>query len=519
MLGKIHEVSMPKWGMEMSEGTITEWRFSVGDQVNADDELVEIETSKIVNTLNSYNTGVLRRILAQPGETHPVGALIGVLAEGEVSDAEIDQFVASKGAATAQATAEPATAKQESAVPAPAPRTAAAAPPRTDSGRSISQAPAVAASPTGTATAALSDADDSAVSASPVARRLAKKYGINLNNLSATGRHGRVSKRDVEEAVQRAGGQISQRSTAAAPSRTRSLADDSQVPATPVARRLAKKLDVNLHDCRATGRRGRVSKYDVEAAHALFRTAEGLPHPSALDLAESVVAGAAQVQERPLEGMRKTIAARLQSSKQTAPHYRVTMDVELDALLAVRRQINESNPEAQVSVNDFLVKACAMALVRTPKVNIQFDGTTIRQYTDADISIAVTLDNGLITPVVKKANTLGLIEISRRTRDLITRARLGTLKPNEFQGGTFSISNLGMYGVKQFDAIINPPQGAILAVGAAEMKPVVKDGQLAVATIMTLSLSSDHRVIDGVLAAEFLQALKRFLQYPASMLA
>lgn len=518
MLGKIHEVSMPKWGMEMSEGTITEWRFSVGDQVNADDELVEIETSKIVNTLNSYNTGVLRRILAQPGETHPVGALIGVLAEGEVSDAEIDQFVASKGAATAQATAGPATAEQESA--APAPRAAAAAPPRIDSGRSLSQASAVVASASGTsAAAALSDADDSAVSASPVARRLAKKYGINLNNLSATGRHGRVSKRDVEEAVQRAGGQISQRSTAAARSRTRSLADDSQVSATPVARRLAKKLDVNLHDCRATGRRGRVSKYDVEAAHALFRAAEGLPHPSALDLAESVVAAASQVQERPLEGMRKTIAARLQSSKQTAPHYRVTMDVELDALLAVRRQINESNPEAQVSVNDFLIKACAAALVRTPKVNIQFDGTTIRQYTDADISIAVTLDNGLITPVVKKANTLGVIEISRRTRDLITRARLGTLKPHEFQGGTFSISNLGMYGVKQFDAIINPPQGAILAVGTAEMKPVVKDGQLAVATVMTLSLSSDHRVIDGVLAAEFLQALKRFLQYPASMLA
>lgn len=517
MLGKIHEISIPKWGMEMSEGTITEWRFSVGDHVNADDELVEIETSKIVNTLNSYNTGVLRRILAQPGETHPVGALIGVMTEGEISDAEIDEFVASKGGSASKG-AEPAEAPTS-------PAAVAVAPPAAGSSRSIPQtttaSPAIAAAaPTsGTVAAVLSDADDSGVPASPVARRLARKYGVNLNNLAGTGRHGRVSKLDVELAVERAGGQISRRSTAAALPGKRTPSDDSQIPATPVARRLARKLGVNLHDCRATGRRGRVCKYDVEAAHALFRAAEILPHPSGRELAESAVAAASQVQERPLDGMRKTIAARLQSSKQTAPHYRVTVDVELDALLAVRRQINESTPEAQVSVNDFLIKACAMALIKIPKVNIQFDGTTIRQYADADISVAVTLDNGLITPVIKKANTLGLIEISRRTRDLITRARLGMLKPHEFQGGTFSISNLGMYGVKQFDAIINPPQGAILAVGTAEMKPVVKAGQLGVATVMTLSLSSDHRVIDGVLAAEFLQVLARFLQHPASMLA
>jgi pyruvate dehydrogenase E2 component (dihydrolipoamide acetyltransferase) len=216
--------------------------------------------------------------------------------------------------------------------------------------------------------------------------------------------------------------------------------------------------------------------------------------------------------------MRKTIAGRLQASKQTAPHYRVQIDAELDNLLATRKQINDVNTQTKVSVNDFIIKACASALIRVPAVNVQFDGEQVTQFTDADISVAVAIKDGLITPIISGANTKGLESISHEMRDLSTRAKLNRLKSEEFQGGSFCISNLGMYGIKQFDAIINPPQGAILAVGSGEQRAVVKNGELAVATVISLTLSSDHRIIDGAVAAEFMSVLKGFLEQPATML-
>jgi pyruvate dehydrogenase E2 component (dihydrolipoamide acetyltransferase) len=222
-----------------------------------------------------------------------------------------------------------------------------------------------------------------------------------------------------------------------------------------------------------------------------------------------------------MSGMRRTIAGRLQASKQSIPHYRVSMDIKLDALLALRKQVNDGDPGVNVSVNDCVVKAVAMALVKMPEVNVQFDeaSQTIRRFRDADISVAVAIDDGLITPIVKAANSKTLTEISAEVRELATRAKAGTLKAEEFQGGSFSISNLGMFGVRQFDAIINPPQAAILAVAGAEQRPVVENGELTVATAMTVSLSSDHRVIDGAVAAQFLQVVKRFMETPSLMLA
>jgi len=219
--------------------------------------------------------------------------------------------------------------------------------------------------------------------------------------------------------------------------------------------------------------------------------------------------------------MRRTIAGRLQASKQTAPHFRVSLDVKLDTLLSPRKQINAANPAVNISVNDFVIKACASALVKSPAINVQYDeaSQTIRSFKNADISVAVAIDDGLITPIVKTANSKTLSEVSTDMRTLATKAKAGTLKPEEFQGGSFSISNLGMFGVKQFDAIINPPQGAILAVGGGEPRAVAENGELAVATVMTLSLSSDHRVIDGADAAQFLQLLKQFIENPSLMLA
>jgi len=495
MTNEIKPINMPKWGMEMSEGDINAWYFAVGDQVNAGDDLVDIETSKIINTVTASDSGILRAIIGATGETHLVGALLGVIASAETSDADIQAFIDSNNSAAAEpeAVAEvaaPAAAAIETA-PAPAAQT------------SITQ-------PANGLSKLAEGEDDSLVAASPVARRLAAEYGVNLNNITGTGRHDRVSKWDLEAAVLAAGGRLIGNSINKSNGAVQ-FGDDSNVKATPVARRIAAQLGINLLECRVSGDRGRVCKADVEAVAALKNKM-----PTQANASSTVSSSA--IESQPISGMRKTIAARLQASKQTAPHFRVHIDAEIDALLDVRKQINNSTSDAKVSVNDFIVKACAKALIKVPAINVQFDGEQLSYFSNADISVAVAIDDGLITPIVTDADNKGLVEISNTTRDLATRAKLGRLKPEEFQGGSFCISNLGMYGIKQFDAIINPPQGAILAVGAGEQRPVVKDGQLAVATVMSLTLSSDHRIIDGAVAAQFMSVLKAYLEQPATML-
>ena len=494
MTNEIKPINMPKWGMEMSEGDINAWYFAIGDQVNAGDDLVDIETSKIINTVTASDSGILRAIIGATGETHLVGAMLGVIASAETSDADIQAFIDSNTSAAAEPdvvteVAAPAAAAIETA---PAPVTI----PQTANGLSK----------------LAEGEDDSLVAASPVARRLAAEYGVNLNNITGTGRHDRVSKWDLEAAVLAAGGRLIGNASTITAAGAVQFGDDSHIKATPVARRIAAQLGINLLECRVSGDRGRVCKADVEAVAALKNKMPAQTDGSA------TVSSSNTVESQPISGMRKTIAARLQASKQTAPHFRVNIDAEIDALLAVRKQINNSNTDAKVSVNDFIVKACASALMKVPAINVQFDGEQLSYFSNADISVAVAIDDGLITPIVTDANHKGLVEISNTTRDLATRAKLGRLKPEEFQGGSFCISNLGMYGIKQFDAIINPPQGAILAVGAGEQRPVVRDGELAVATVMSLTLSSDHRIIDGAVAAQFMSVLKAYLEQPATML-
>jgi pyruvate dehydrogenase E2 component (dihydrolipoamide acetyltransferase) len=297
---------------------------------------------------------------------------------------------------------------------------------------------------------------------------------------------------------------------AATPVKAPAAKSGDRVFASPLAKRIAEQSGYDISQIPGSGPRGRVIKRDVEAYS-----------PAAAPAAASGMVsmdGDAPYEEIKLSNMRKTIAKRLTESKQTVPHFYLSVDVELDNLLAARKGLNAMSDDYKISVNDFVIKACAAALMKVPAANVQFMGDTMRQFKRADISVAVAIDGGLITPVVKGANQKGLRQISDETKDLAKRAHEGKLAPEEYAGGTFSISNMGMMGVKQFDAVINPPQAAILAVGAGEQRPVVKNGALSVATVMTITLSCDHRAIDGAVGAEFLAAVKMFLQEPSAML-
>ncbi|MEK9961558.1 MAG: pyruvate dehydrogenase complex dihydrolipoamide acetyltransferase, partial [Rhodobiaceae bacterium] len=281
--------------------------------------------------------------------------------------------------------------------------------------------------------------------------------------------------------------------------------------ASPLARRIAAERGVDLAALSGSGPHGRILRRDVEAASV------SAPAVATRTAAVAAVQGDSRVE--PNSQMRKIIAARLQESKATAPHFYLTVDCEIDNLLAARRQMNDRAPEGvKISVNDLIIRAAAMALIKVPKANASWEGDNTRLFTHADIAMAVAVEGGLVTPVIWAAEQKGLAEIAAISRDLATRARDGNLAPEEFSGGSFTISNLGMYGVREFAAVINPPQGAILAVGAGEERPVVHDGQLAVATVMTVTLSADHRVVDGAVGAEWLQAFKGYIEAPVTML-
>jgi pyruvate dehydrogenase E2 component (dihydrolipoamide acetyltransferase) len=308
---------------------------------------------------------------------------------------------------------------------------------------------------------------------SPLARRLAAEGGVDLSRVAGSGPHGRIVKSDIEAALKGVGTR-----TAPAPVRPQAAA----MPAPAAAAQPAAGPDARLFFAK-----------------------------------DSYV-------EVPHDSMRKTIARRLTSSKRDIPHYYLKVDCQIDALMDVRKQINAQAPAGgpgayKVSVNDFVVKAAALALIRVPGVNCSWTETALLQHRHADIGVAVALDFGLITPIVQKAETKSLAAISNEVKDLAVRAKAKKLKPSEYEGGTFAISNLGMYGVRDFTAVINPPHAAILAVGAGEGRAVVRNGVIVPATVVTVQLSCDHRVIDGALGATWLEAFKGYLENPVTMLA
>lgn len=292
-----------------------------------------------------------------------------------------------------------------------------------------------------------------------------------------------------------------------------------RVFASPLARRMARQAGIDLASLRGSGPNGRIVRADIEAALSGAAQAPAAPRP----VAPVNLAGLSAHNLLPNSSMRKVIARRLSESKSTVPHFYVSMDIELDALLKLRTELNARAPAEgpgsfRLSVNDFVIKAAGMALRRVPKVNASWTNDNIILYDDVDISVAVAIPDGLITPIIRRADEQKLVTISNVMKDLSARARSGKLKPEEYQGGGFSISNMGMYGVSEFVAIINPPQAAILAVAAGQKRAVVKNSALAVATMMTCTLSADHRVVDGALGAEWLGAFKGIIEDPLSLL-
>ena len=446
-MANLKAFTMPKWGIEMSEGTIAEWMVAEGAPFTRGTVLTLIETDKITNEFEAEVDGCLVRLVAEAGETYPVGALLAVMGEPGADAAEIEAFVGSfKAANTAFVGAE---AEDEEPVAAPV------------------------------AAATVVTADHATIS--PAAHAAAQAAGLDTSVIQGSGRDGRISLQDVHQAER------SERS--AALKGPLALNADSGAFASPMARRLAALHEVDLAGLTGTGPRGRISKADV------------------LAVAGPVAGGPPTIE--PMSKMRKAIARRLTESKTTIPHFYVRRRVRADRLLKLRAA---SSPRA--SVNDYLIRACGLALAQVPAVNIQVHGETIHRFASADIAVAVATDSGLITPIVTGAGERDVHGINAVMADLAERARSGKLKQHEFEGGSFSLSNLGMFGVEQFDAIINPPQGAILAVGAARPEPIDDDGAIRIVPMLHLSLSCDHRAIDGADAGRFMMALAELIENP-----
>ncbi len=461
------DIKMPALSPTMEEGTLAKWLVKVGDTVQSGDIMAEIETDKATMEFEAVDEGVIAEILIEGGtENVKVGAVIARLTvEGEEA------------------------APASVAAPAPAPA-----------------------------------ADGPA--ASPTARKLAEQNGVDLASITGSGPKGKITKEDVEAAISAGGGSAKPAPVAApAPAPIQAVAvapSGARIVASPLAKRIAADKGIDLALVTGTGPNGRIVKEDVES----FTPGAAAPAPASAASAAApaptpapAIEGGAPFAEEKLSGVRKVIARRLTESKQTVPHFYLTIDIRLDPLLELRAQLNKSlEPDGvKLSVNDLLIKALARALIRVPQCNVSYHGDTLRRYSRADVSVAVAAPSGLITPVITHADTKGLAAISTEMKTLAGKARDGKLMPHEYQGGTASLSNLGMFGIKQFDAVINPPQGMILAVGAGQQAPYVVDGEIKVATVLHASGSFDHRAIDGADGAQLMEAIKQLCENPMGL--
>lgn len=399
-------ITMPQLSPTMEVGTLARWLVSEGDTVASGDVLAEIETDKATMEVEAIDDGTVGRLLVAEGtENVPVNQAIAlILEEGEEAlehePGVVDVTPPPTGPTSEEVDSEPETAVARDGV-----------------GKQVSSGRKRAAS--------------------PLARSMAQKAGLSLDDVTGSGPGGRIIKRDIEKALK-----------------------------------------------------------------------TGMPAKSPVT--------ASTWEEVRVTGMRRVIAERLQEAKQTIPHFYLSLDCDIDRLLEARREINDAGH--RVSVNDFIIRALALALRDVPDANVQWGGDVIRRFSHVDLSVAVAVEGGLVTPVIRDVASRSLLDIATDMRDLVDRARSGKLMPEEYQGGNFTLSNLGMYGIREFDAVINPPQAGILAVGAGYPRPVARDGALAVATLMSTTLSADHRVVDGAIGAALLNTFRNFIESPISLL-
>jgi pyruvate dehydrogenase E2 component (dihydrolipoamide acetyltransferase) len=450
-------ILMPALSPTMEKGNLAKWLKKEGDAIKSGDIIAEIETDKATMEVEAVDEGILAKIVVPEGTADvAVNEVIGVIA-GEGEDAK-------SVSAPAKGNAPKAEAPKPEAAKAEAPKAEPAAAP-------VSQ-------PAMTAEAGLNTGGQSVSGnrpfASPLARRLAKEAGIDLGKVQGSGPHGRIVEKDIEAAKQGGAAKAAPAAAAGAPAAPKPAA--APLAAGPSDEQTKKLFAPDSY--------------------------EEIPH----------------------DGMRKTIARRLTEAKQTIPHFYVTLDCELDALLKLRAELNAAAPEKdgkpayKLSVNDMVIKALALALKAVPDANVSWTDATMLKHKHADVGVAVSIPGGLITPIIRDACHKTLSQISNEMKDMAARAKARKLKPEEYQGGTTAVSNLGMFGVKDFAAVVNPPHATILAVGAGEQRVIVKGGQPAVATVMSVTLSTDHRAVDGALGAELLQAFKGYIEKPMAML-
>ncbi|HVF54789.1 MAG TPA: pyruvate dehydrogenase complex dihydrolipoamide acetyltransferase [Pyrinomonadaceae bacterium] len=493
------QVVMPKLSPTMEEGQLSRWLKKEGDKVGVGEPLAEIDTDKATMEAQALAEGVLRKILVGEGETVPLGQVIAIIAApDEDISALLSQATSGEAAAENKKSIEESVTSgsdgaqvELSGVVAEGERTQATIhgePLKGDVGGDASTADAQRRPEQGSAQPSTTQPGGPDVQAtgngqrageaggrlvvSPIAARMAAEAGINLRTLAGSGPGGRIVKRDIEAAISGGSQQQQQQQPSPAP--------EPQAPQT-------------------------------QAAEA--------PAPPQPTYTAPAVEGASPYRDQPISTMRSTIARRLVSSLGPVPHFFLTTEIEMDKASELRRQLNELSPEMKVSINDLVIKVAAVALIQHPSVNASFQDKAIRYYERADIGVAVAIEDGLITPVIRSADAKSVGQISREVRELAERARARKLKPEEYTGATFSISNLGMFGIEEFTGVINPPEAAILAVGMMQPKPVVRDGEVTVRQLMRVTMSCDHRVIDGATGAKFLQTFKKILENPLYLIA
>ncbi|HSD06863.1 2-oxo acid dehydrogenase subunit E2 [Flavobacterium sp.] len=541
-------VTMPRLSDTMTEGTVAAWLKKVGDKVSEGDILAEIETDKATMEFESFNEGTLLYIGIPEGETAPVDSLLAIIGkEGE----DVSALISGAAAAPAPAAAESAPVTSETKAEAPATTAPAASLPK---GVVVVTMPRLSDTMTeGTVASWLKKVGDSVAEGDILAEIETDKATMEFESFNegtllyigiqegstapvdsllaiigpaGTDISGIAENYKVGGAAPTAAAKEEVKTPAAenSPAVTDAVNDGKRILASPLAKKIASDKGIQLTQVKGTGENGRIVKSDVENFTPTATSATPSTSPKAAEAPKAeapkvfVPAGEVFTEEIKNSQMRKIIAKRLSESLFTAPHYNLVVEVTMDEAMQSRAVIN-TVPDTKVSFNDMVIKACALALKKHPKINSQWKDDAITINHHVNIGVAVAVEDGLVVPVLKFTDAMSLSQIGASVRDLAGRAKNKKLGPQEMEGSTFTVSNLGMFGITEFNSIINQPNSAILSVGAIVEKPVVKNGQIVVGNTMMLSLACDHRTIDGATGAQFLQTLKQYIENPVTMLA